>query len=372
MHDRHSQHEDVPLAIITDPIVEARDLVATILDEDDRRDYIDISRSLEHSREALGDYVTLDIPHISEIHHLKTSVRRYFRDSSLRRPLNLMLNADAGSGKSHFVESLARKMPQLVDSYVTFNMANLETVHDLVPALDEARNRKAEDLLPLLFLDEFDSHLDRIPLLLPLLWDGELHLAGRRLKLGRAVIVLAASDPRVQEHAAKAWRADEKRDSEAGKLVDVFSRINAGIITIPDMDEVKKSKDPVKHRDRRVDKICIAVALLLNRFPSVALIPRPLLAYIGLTKFRYAVRSIAHLVDSLEAIDPKSDTLPLEAARFLQEPAALVESGMAYHLHPSEKSQALSDHAREAVDAWQACTELQGTVRLKGGVYGAL
>src|SRR5207245_11267812 len=117
-------------------------------------------------------------------------------------------------------------------SAITFNMTSLASNEDLIPALDAARNLKVEDRIPLLFLDEFDSMPGNIPLLLPLLWDGELTLGQRDLTLGRVIVVLAGSDPALpitMDHA-KAMRHNVALDHAAAnqatnpKIIDLLSR----------------------------------------------------------------------------------------------------------------------------------------------------
>jgi hypothetical protein len=81
-----------------------------------------------------------------------------------------------------------------------------------------------------------------------------------------------------------------------GKLVDLLSRINGGVINIPDFD--LRTED----RDRRVDKVCVTIALLKDRFGDhLTQIPRLLLRFIAHTKFRYGVRSVAHLIDVIDS-----------------------------------------------------------------------
>ena len=61
---------------------------------------------------------------------------------------------------------------------------------DFTKPLDAVRNLKVNDKLPLLFLDEFDCDDRNYPILLPLLWDGELQVGQRDLKVGKVVIIL--------------------------------------------------------------------------------------------------------------------------------------------------------------------------------------
>jgi predicted AAA+ superfamily ATPase len=174
---------------------------------------IDIEDDYRKSTVMLGDYVTLDWPHIQDIHKIRSTIIEYANDPSRRRPLNLIMVAQAGSGKSYFVNQLAKKISSTRVGAVSFNMSNLSNIDDLVQPLDAVRNMKVIDLLPILFLDEFDSNPSNFSLLLPLLWDGELHVGHRDLKLGKVVIILAGSDLEIkknysysQRNAKKLWQ----------------------------------------------------------------------------------------------------------------------------------------------------------------------
>jgi MoxR-like ATPase len=120
--------------------------------------------------------------------------------------------ASSGAGKSHFIECLAARMANRDLRPITYNMAAMERSEDLIQPLDTARNLKVEDKLPLLFLDEFDASPKNYAVLLPLLWDGEIHLGHRDLKLGKLIIVLAGSKPNMPDmiEAARSMQTKEK------------------------------------------------------------------------------------------------------------------------------------------------------------------
>jgi hypothetical protein len=223
-------------------------------------------------------------------------------------------------------------------------MVGLQRHEDLIPPLDAARNFKVEDRLPLLFLDEFDVHEEQFALLLPLLWDGQLTLGQHDLKLGKVVIVLAGSDPRLpgtMEHA-RSMKADAPQiDAHHPKLVDLLSRINGGVLPIP------KLSDPLHAADRSTDKICIAAQLLRQRFGGMLrTVPVALLRFIASTEFRYGVRSIAHLIDLIPYEKGITDLtlpalkLPLDSAKDLK------TSSLAYHLLSE-------DQAHGVINAWK-------------------
>ncbi len=265
----------------------AESVTEVILDSPPTADEVDIEAQYEWSLHELGNYSTLDWPHIADIRRVKASIRRYGEDESRKRPLNIMMLAEPGSGKSHLIKCLAESMDRIV-SPVMFNMATLDRIEELLQPLDAARNFKVLDKLPLLFLDEFDSDADKYPLLLPLLWDGELHIGHRELKLGKIVIIIAASGTTMKKvmEAAKSMKEVPSEKSKEAKTVDLLSRINGGILEIPNLDP-----------DRRVDKVCLTISLLRHRFGSqLESAPWALLRFVALSRFRYGVRSITHRV----------------------------------------------------------------------------
>lgn len=264
--------------------------------------------AIAESEKLLSGYATLDEPHRIQIQHLITNISGYLRDTTRQWPFSALMLAAPGAGKSHFIKQLAAKMRADRVQAVTFNMATMQSTDDLATPVDELRNLKVNDRFPLLFLDEFDSDPARYAALLPLLWEGELQIGHRDLKLGKAVIVLAGSNPGLPKAMAQSARMQPDNDASevipTGKLVDLLSRINGGMIEIPDLDL------RTEQRDRRVDKVCMTIALVKKRFgDKLQTIPRSLLRFLAHTKFRYNVRSIAHLIDLIDSDAFREDTL---------------------------------------------------------------
>lgn len=312
-----------------------RDIQEVILSDNSTKTDTNITNSYQESKWLLGDYVTLDYEHSKDIRKLLEEITVYAKDTTLRRPLNIMLNAAPGSGKSQLVKCLAQNLKYQRAESVNYNMANADNIDDLVQPLDSCRNLKVQDKLPILFLDEFDTKKEKYAWLLPLLWDGEMYIGHRQLKLGKLVIILAGS-----EKQNKQANSNENMNS---KYEDLRSRINRPILSIPPLDEVKGD------RDRRADKVCLTISLLLRRFgTSVKLVPWSLLHFVALTKFRYGARSIETLIDKIplpfdyETVDvihkdDKEQTLPPTALDGLplNSKEALNESVLPYHLDKS-------------------------------------
>lgn len=315
--------------------------------------------AVAESETLLKGYATLDEQHRGEIQKLIKHITSYLSDSTRKRPFNALMLAAPGAGKSHFIKQLANSMKEERVQAVTFNMATMQSADDMAQPIDELRNLKVNDRFPLLFLDEFDSDPSRYAALLPLLWDGELQIGHRDLKLGKAVIVLAGSNPdlpKAMDQSARMRLEPEmgERFIPTGKLIDLLSRINGGVINIPDLDLRSEQ------RDRRVDKVCVAVALIKSRFGSdLREVPRWLLRFIAQTTFRYGVRSIAHLIDVIEsesfdnkALKGGSLGLPIVSEEALQESSL--------KLHLLDKDQGFG-----IVNRWEELTKDEAVVSVK-------
>jgi hypothetical protein len=107
--------------------------------------------AVAESESLLPGYATLDGPHRDEIKKLIEQITDYLRDTTRQRPLNALMLAAPGAGKSHFIRELARKMKGDRVQAVTFNMATMRSADDMAQPVDELRNLKVNDRFPLLF-----------------------------------------------------------------------------------------------------------------------------------------------------------------------------------------------------------------------------
>lgn len=331
-------------------------VVEAIIENTDNDEEIDLAKEFHTSSLLLGDYVTLDWPHYQSINQIRSAISQYADDRSRNRPLNIMMQAEPGSGKSHLVKSLAASITRHGAVAINYNMASLQSIEDLLQPLDSVRNVKVQDKLPILFLDEFDSDPARYPLLLPLMWDGELSVGHRNLKLGKLVIILAGSSVSIGTAISTAKGMQASADTESGKLIDLVSRINGGELEIPPLDLVETD------RDRRADKVCITISLLKARFgENLELIPLSLLRFVATSKFRYGVRSLAHFIELIQPFQRDEENTTKLSSNQLQFPLkdvkALRNSSLAYHLFSEDGAAAIVDH-------WESVSSDDAFVRI--------
>lgn len=292
---------------------------ATPLDSLTRKnsnDLIDLSLQYRLSLVGLEKYATLDHELLSKIQKLVETISAYAADSAKKRPLNFLMVAEPGTGKSHLVKCIANKFIHNDIVAVTYNMASLRTPEDLLTSINTVRNLKVEDKLPILFLDEFDSDKKNIPLLLPLMWDGELNAGQQSRKLGKIIIILAGSNPSLIK-VADGSEGHANEGDPINKMDDFFSRINGGVINIPGF----------LGEERSVDKVCIAISLLQNRFgKQLKKVPISLLKFIYEIQFQYGVRSLEQFIGLLNV--PPLNSEEISTQDLTQLPLATKEEFM--------------------------------------------
>jgi hypothetical protein len=328
--------------------------VSSILDSDSRSkltttDMYALALSWDASTSALPGYATLQPDHIQDITKLRSTISSYAEDRTRRRPLTFLLLAPPGSGKSHLIDCISKSLSSYAIVSHSFNMASMLSADDLSAPLDEVRNTKVADKLPLLFLDEFDASPANFGLLLPLLWDGQLNLRHRNLSLGKLIVVLAGSTKGLPEALAHAVSMQSSAaEDENSKLPDLLSRINGSVVTLPPLDAGAGA------RGRPADKIVIAVQLLRRRFaPKLRRVPLGLLRLISKLHFRYDVRSMSQLIDRIDwSTTATTDTLSLsQIPPELRSVDQLRGSPLVYHLIDDK------DGAHGVVEHWKECAE---------------
>lgn len=320
-------------------------------------DDLSIIKSYGNSLALLKKYATLDWQHCLDIFRAEETIRAYAMDTKRKKPLNIVMHASPGTGKSHFVECLADAMREDGISQVTVNMTSIGGLDDLAGPLDEVRNLKVKGKLPILFLDEFDSNPQNYAPLLPLLWDGKVVIGGRTIELGKFVTILAGSLPEIdvaltEAKNMKPINAGKNPKDYPAKLRDLVSRINGPEITIPDLD----CEDKAIGRCRKVDKVCLTISLLRERFGSgLYKVPWALLKFVSGTKFQYGVRSITNLIDSIKRVGLKDGALELKDLKWpFNDQVTLQESHLPMHVCEEKGLEGILSRWREL----RECTKL--------------
>ena len=136
------------------------------------------------------------------------------------------------------------------------------------------------------------------------------------------------------------------------KLVDLMSRVNGGELVIPGLG------DEGRERNRKVDKVCISVSLLLRRFEGLEIVPWTLLHFISRMKFWYGVRSLCNLIDLIPLKEAETQELKIRDLKLpFDETEILKESNLIRHI-------ICEDGPAHVVNLWKKLKKFRNPVRI--------
>jgi len=149
---------------------------------------------------VFGSYVTRNAGFAKELQSLNAIVKAYVDRPDVGRPLNILLAAEPGSGKSFLIkqlaESIAPKEERDKFPFLEFHVAAFSSSDDLYGILHRVQSLNLQGKLPFILFDEVDGKVAGQHILAKFLapmWDGKFHLARETFTLGKAVFAFAAS-----------------------------------------------------------------------------------------------------------------------------------------------------------------------------------
>lgn len=238
----------------------AAKLVGALLDESHAKENSSGPASIQEipmisvpgTRYAVGGFSTRNrgfYEHIAEVWDL---IHHYVARPSACKPLNLLISAPPGSGKSFLVKQLLAgrdsKGPGV--PYLELNVANMAKRDAIGPAWTFIRTMRENRLTPCVFFDEIDAKVDNDYLLKDLImpmYDAAVIHDGAKLPLGPAVFIFAGSklfEPTLKGSA-------ENTDGKSVNFDEWRIRKEASIRTLGAAnDAVPKIRDFVDRIDR--------------------------------------------------------------------------------------------------------------------------
>ena len=118
--------------------------------------------------ETIGAWSSVDRTEIEALRGMAQIVSQYVRQyqtgERLERPLSLAVFGPPGAGKSFAVKQIAKKLLPGTSRILEYNLSQFDSAADLPAAFHEVRDAVLEQMLPLVFWDEFDTPLEGRPL----------------------------------------------------------------------------------------------------------------------------------------------------------------------------------------------------------------
>jgi hypothetical protein len=252
--------------------------------------------------ETVGKWSSVDRSEIEGMRAVRNIVAgyvgRYQRGERLSAPLSIAVFGPPGAGKSFAVKQMARVLlPGRLEA-CTFNLSEFRSEEELPQAFHRVRDLVLQQILPLVFWDEFDTPLAGRPLgwlrfFLAPMQDGEFREAGRFHPIGPAIFVFAGgTSSTLQQFAAIGDEAAEK----TAKKPDFLSRLK-GYVNVFGPNPL--GPNDVAYRLRRA---LLLRALLGGKAPQLfrggllSIDPGVLRAFIAIDRFRHGARSLEAII----------------------------------------------------------------------------
>ncbi len=204
-------------------------------------------------------------------------MERYAQKVNAPRPLNILLAAGPGSGKSFLIKQLIGA----IDAKAQFEelyIASLDSVAEIYHMFQRVQSINLEGKMPVVFFDEIDAALpvDVYAKFLSPMWEGYFYLGKDKYHLGRAIFFFAGSGIGKEAEWIKMlssaegtsydvsyakWRVEfdkqlRKGSTTSGKLADFLDRIDK-VLRIPGAPE--KFLSPEDAELEYEDMACILI-----------------------------------------------------------------------------------------------------------------
>ncbi len=105
---------------------------------------------------AIGRYVTCTEGFKKELSALEQTVLNYVAREKPSRPLNLLLAANPGSGKSFLVKELSKQISGDTE-FLEYHVASFRGIDDLFSIFQRIQSLNLQGRLPFVLLDEVDG-----------------------------------------------------------------------------------------------------------------------------------------------------------------------------------------------------------------------
>jgi hypothetical protein len=260
---------------------------------------------------AFASYVTRNEGFLAHVLDVREQIETYIKKETAKRPLNILLAAPPGSGKSFLIKqvinSIVEKNKSLQVSFEETYIASLENTDELFKIFQRVQSLNLEGKIPVVFFDEIDAKIPNISHIyakfLAPMWDGNFYLGKEKFFLGKCIFFFAGSGLSLEAESKDAlsrlakkkkpvsyddyfqlWK--EKFDDRHSmpefmqhKLPDFLDRIDSILRIPPISEELLGDKTENEYED-------LACMLIRKHFPAVTLIEKE-----ALNTIRQALKS---------------------------------------------------------------------------------
>jgi hypothetical protein len=244
---------------------------------------------LADAKGFLGDFASTDPSLRRKIRDFVDRISQYTKAKGKARPLNCLVTAKPGSGKSFFAGQVAEATGCQI---IEVNCSQMTSAEDLLESIAQLNDVK--DKIPLLFLDEVDTEEKFYPFLLAPLWDASALVKGKTKTWSKRFIsILVASDKNFLENLRK---NQDNKGNPIKKSADLLSRLNGPRLTLsePDLSEKKKNE----RQQILTSRVYLAADTLLRYHDTARIIECGILDLVYCAT-EFNPRSLEHFIASI-------------------------------------------------------------------------
>src|SRR5258707_8614540 len=248
---------------------------------------------------VFGNYVTQNRGFVEYLRGVRDQIDTYFSKNVVGRPLNILLAAPPGTGKSFLIKQIIASIESRVQvSFEEVYIASLEHSTELFSIFQRIQSINLEGKMPVIFFDEIDAKISGSHLyakFLAPMWEGTFYLGKEKFFLGKCIFFFAGSTLSLEKESKAILKKQPARKKflsydayfeswneafiryikkQTDKLPDFMDRVDA-VIAIP---PIRREAFGISLKKEYEDLACM---LILKHFPEVKFIGKVALKVIS-------------------------------------------------------------------------------------------
>lgn len=146
---------------------------------------------------AFGKYITRNKGFVEHLKDAKDRITGYINKPTAIRPLNILVAAPPGNGKSFLIKQLIESANSEGNlSFEEVYVASFDETTQIYSIFQRVQSINLEGKIPVVFFDEIDSEVNNRPIyqkFLAPMWDGTFFIGKERHFLGKCIFFFAGS-----------------------------------------------------------------------------------------------------------------------------------------------------------------------------------
>lgn len=212
----------------------------------DFRDFLDLKRVDLSEHAVIGNFICNNEDLRKELVATEKIIDSYFKKPERKRPLNILISAPPGSGKSFLLKQFVTKLDTV---YQEYNLSTLIDKKEVFSVFRFIEQENEKGITPIIFIDEVDTAVNEeyiFPYFISAMSDGKSSQSTQVIKCCSAIIAFAGSGLFESSEMDDSWSLTRYGASTLSKAVGLITKI---------VDKVKYEHTYYKWRDEKIESL---------------------------------------------------------------------------------------------------------------------